>query len=180
MNKLVEQNLKRIATELLGRFDYSEVDDLLLDIEEIEKALTPISNDEVKEVFKQIHKSTEFATESTTDEDLEIYALNIIADELYDKLTQYISQLESKVSIPTADEIVKELNEEYGVDDFKLVWNGTHTILSFYSTKAPCDINCNVLSENKNLSVGADWYEEPYPLTLAHKITSFFMSLEEK
>lgn len=79
----------------------------------------------------------------------------------------------------TAEEIVKELNEEYNVNDFRLTWNGTHDILSFYSAIAPCDINCNVLSENKTLSVGADWDEEPFPLNLAHKITSFFIQESE-
>ena len=61
MNKIVKQNLKRIATELLDRFDYSEVDDLLLDIEEIEKALTPPTADEiVKELNEKLKVYSEF------------------------------------------------------------------------------------------------------------------------
>lgn len=106
-----------------------------------------------------------------------------IKDDLDDKIFithRELLSLKQALTPPTADEIVKELNEEYGVDDFKLVWNGTHTILSFYSAKAPCDINCNVLSEDKSLMVGANWSEEPMPLKLAHKITSFFMEAQNE
>ena len=56
MNNVVKQNLKRIATELLERFDFSEVDDLLLDIEEIEQALTPPTADEIVKELNEYYE----------------------------------------------------------------------------------------------------------------------------
>lgn len=77
MSKLVKQNLKRIATELQSRFDYSEVDDLLLDIEEIETTLTPpnkelLKADIIKE-FLKVYDTRDDGKEYTYKETVAMY-----------------------------------------------------------------------------------------------------------
>ena len=124
--------------------------------------------------------------------------------EAYEKVIEdnhkYFGQLEEQVLQPqhiTAEEIVKELNEFYGVDDYATVWD----LLYKNHTKEVADRevrphhklmlwrNAHYATAYKNLKgnliqlYSQDKRIEGFnglPLKLAHKITTFFMEVNNE
>jgi len=90
-------------------------------------------------------------------------------------LLKHINFIKQTLTPPTADEIVKELNEHYGVNDVIYINDKYHHGFAFknslYIVKYE-DKNINFIN-NEYLKVNI------LPINLAHDITTFFMNEKE-